>query len=175
MKSLCSTIGPVNLEFYTGNWVFNTMTMDKDENIFLSQPQLGSSTITFFGGLKSNTISLYLTDIAHHHLGVGILFVLSSHLYCLLMKAVAHRGNDVSNPHAFAYHFILGLHKSLHLDLSLGCTGLAVITSVLASQISLVTPYVYLCYDYITRLALYVHHQYIGSTLMMASMPHAAF
>ena len=52
--------------------------------------------------------------------------------------------------------------KSLHLDLSLGCTGLAVITSVLASQISLVTPYVYLCYDYITRLALYVHHQYFG-------------
>jgi len=45
---------------------------------------------------------------------------------------------------------------------------------VLASQISLVTPYVYLCYDYITRLALYVHHQYIGSTLMMASMAHAA-
>ena len=84
------------------------MTMDKDENIFLSQPHAGSSTITFFGGLKSNTISLYLTDIAHHHLGVGIL---SSHLYCLLMKAVAHRGNDVSNPHAFAYHFILGLHK----------------------------------------------------------------
>jgi hypothetical protein len=75
------------------------------------------------------------------------------------MKAVANRGNDVSNPHAFAYHFILGLHKSLHLDLSLGCTGLAVITSVLASQISLVTPYVYLCYDYLSRLALYVHHQ----------------
>ena len=135
------------------------MTMDKDENIFLSQPHAGSSTITFFGGLKSNTISLYLTDIAHHHLGVGILFVLSSHLYCLLMKAGSSDLSDLlaievmmSLTHlSFAYHFILGLLKSLHLDLSLGCTGLAVITSVLASQISLVTPYVYLCYDIIFR------------------------
>jgi len=25
------------------------------------------SPLTFLGGLKSNTISLYLTDIAHHH------------------------------------------------------------------------------------------------------------
>ena len=28
------------------------------------------SYLTFFGGLKSNTTSLYLTDIAHHHLAI---------------------------------------------------------------------------------------------------------
>jgi len=67
--------------------------MDKDDNIFNTSPHAGLSTITFFGGLKSNTISLYLTDIAHHHLGVGIRFVLSSHLYCSFMKAVANRGS----------------------------------------------------------------------------------
>ena len=39
------------------------------------------STVTFLGGFKSNTISLYLTDIGHHHLGVGLLFVWASHLY----------------------------------------------------------------------------------------------
>lgn len=44
--------------FYTNNWVLYS-----------------SSIFTFLGGLKSNTISLSLTDIAHHHLGVGILFV----------------------------------------------------------------------------------------------------
>jgi photosystem I P700 chlorophyll a apoprotein A2 len=149
---------------YTGNWVYDIAPMDKDSNIFTCPTHAGSSLITFFGGLKSNTISLYLTDIAHHHLGVGILFVLSSHLYCLLYKATI-------------LVQLLGSHRNIHLSLSLGCTLIhsdylliAVITSVLASQISLVTPYVYLCYDYITRLALYV----IGSTLMMASMTHAA-
>ena len=29
-----------------------------------------STNLTFFGGLKSNTTSLYLTDIAHHHLAI---------------------------------------------------------------------------------------------------------
>jgi len=137
-------ISTINVcEFYTGNWVYDIAAMDKDENILSHSHHAGSSLLTFFGGLKSNTISLYLTDIAHHHLVIGILFVLSSHLYCLLYKAVAHRGKDVSNPHAKACAIIMGLHKSLHLDLSLGCTGLAVYTSVLAEQISLVTPYVY--------------------------------
>ena len=62
----------------------------------------------------------------------------------------------------------------MHLELSLGCTGLATIISVTAKQISVaLVPYVYLCYDYITRVALYVHHEYIASTLMMATIPHA--
>jgi len=70
--------------------------MDKDPNIFSHSAHSGSSTITFFGGLKSNTISLYLTDIAHHHICLGILFVLSSHVYSLVYKAVGHFStNDV--------------------------------------------------------------------------------
>ena len=64
---------------FDGNWENDIAPMDKDD----------------FGGLKSNTISLYLTDIAHHHLGVGILFVLSSHLY----KAVASQISLCVNEH----------------------------------------------------------------------------
>ena len=129
---------------------------NKDENIFSHPAHSGSSTITFFGGLKSNTISLYLTDIAHHHLGVGILFVLSSHFLLVSVSVLE------------------GAKRRWQAYLIINCTVLAVITSVLAPQISLVTPYVYLCYDYITISALYVHHEYIGSTLMMGSMAHAA-
>jgi photosystem I P700 chlorophyll a apoprotein A2 len=50
--------------FYTNNW-----------------SRYSSEIFTFLGGLKSNTISLYLTDIAHHHIATGILFILASHLY----------------------------------------------------------------------------------------------
>ena len=35
-------------------------------------------------------------------------------------------------------------------------------------------PYVYLAYDYITSVSLYVHHQYVASLLMMAAFAHGA-
>ena len=92
---------------------------------------------TFLGGLKSNTISLYLTDIAHHHLGVGILFVWARHLYLSLYKAFGHR--------------IRPLAKSLQLQLSLSLVGLSLILkqvyamhiriSLLAGQMYSLTPY----------------------------------
>lgn len=53
--------------FYTGNWVlFFDGHLDKDNHIFRSTYGAANtiSSLTFAGGLKSNTISLYLTDIA---------------------------------------------------------------------------------------------------------------
>ena len=170
-----------SVQFYTANWIYDIASMDKDQNIYSHPAHTGSSTITFFGGLKSNTISLYLTDIAHHHLSLGILFVLGSHVYSLVYKGVGNYsrssslGNDVCIGNPPALLLIALLWKSLHLELSLGCTTLAMITSVIAEQISVVlVPYVYLCYDYITTVALYVHHEYIASTLMMATILHAS-
>ena len=46
------------------------------------------SYLTFFGGLKSNTTSLYLTDIAHHHLAIGITFIHTGHLYSSFRAAL---------------------------------------------------------------------------------------
>jgi hypothetical protein len=46
--------------------------------------RLFASSLTFFGGLKPDTMSLYLTDIGHHHLAVGILFLVLAHLYSSL-------------------------------------------------------------------------------------------
>ena len=55
---------------------------------------------------------------------------------------------------------------------SLGCTRLATITSVVGQQVYSLRAYIYLCYDYITTLALYVHHQYIASFFVMATLAH---
>lgn len=162
-------------QFYTANWIDDIVYNDKDQNIYFHSAHSGSSIITFFGGLKSNTIALYLTDIAHHHLSLGILFVLVSHVYSSFYKGFSNQSqlSLYGFGNLSVLLFIVLLSKSLHLELSLGCITLAIITSIMSEQISVVfVPYVYLCYDYITTVALYVHHEYIASTLMMASILH---
>lgn len=128
--------------------------------------------LTFLGGLKSNTLSLYLTDIAHHHLGVGILFVWFGHVYVSLEKGFGHRIRCV-----FHYEGVLSLviaqKNSLHLQLSLALAGCCVITSVVGQQMYSLTPYLYLSYDYIRTVGLYVHHSWIASFLMMGSFAHS--
>ena len=125
-------------------------------------------SITFLGGLKSNTISLYLTDIAHHHLAIGILFVWASHVYFTFHKAFGYRTRDV------LYIAFIALRKSVHSLLVKILTGIAVVTSVLAQHIYSLTPYFYLSYDYIRTVALYVHHSWIALFLMIASFAHFA-
>ena len=158
--------------FYTADWVLYSTDIDKDNHIFRSTLAGGQAILTFLGGLKSNTISLYLTDIAHHHLGVGILFVWATHLYLSLYKGFAHRIRDVFFVNGNSGPMIRGLGKSLHLELSLGEGGSSVITSVVAEHIYSLTPYLYLSYDYITSVALYVHHSWIASFAMMGSFGH---
>ena len=145
--------------FYTGNWVLYS--------------HITQAILTFNGGLKSNTISLYLTDIAHHHLGVGILFVWASHVYSTLYKGFGHRIRDVFFVNGNSGPMILKLGKSVDLQLSLALGGSCGITSVVAQDIYSLTPYLYLSYDYIILVALYVHHSWIASILMMGSFAHA--
>ena len=122
--------------------------------------------LTFNGGLKSNTISLYLTDIAHHHLASGILFVWASHVYLSLYKAFGYRNYLNCMPRA--------LGKSLHIHLALALGGCGVTTSVVGQHIYSLTPYLYLSYDYIRTVALYVHHSWIAEFLMIATFAHFA-
>lgn len=158
--------------FYTGNWVLYSLDIDND-HIFRSTVGPPQAILTFLGGLKSNTISLYLTDIAHHHLGVGILFVWASHVYLSLYKGFGHRIRDVFFVNGNSGPMIPPLGKSVDLQLSLALGGSCVITSVVAQDIYSLTPYLYLSYDYIILVALYVHHSWIASFLMMGSFAHA--
>jgi photosystem I P700 chlorophyll a apoprotein A2 len=134
----------------------------------LAPKSLPEPTLTFFGGLKPDTMSLYLTDIAHHHLAVGVLFIVLTDLYC----AVAP--NWWPLPESAQKHKTLtGLAlNQLHLQLSLACAVAGYMASVVSQHTYSLLPYQYLSYDYVTTLALYVHHQYIASFLMMAFMSH---
>ena len=83
------------LAFYKGCVVALSSNMDKDNHIWGSSYGAGESVLTLFGGLKSNTVSLYLTDITHHHLALGILLILSSHIYSSLYKGFGHKIRDI--------------------------------------------------------------------------------
>jgi len=147
--------------FYTGNWALYSSGVDDDH------------TLTFLGGFKSDTASLYLTDIAHHHLAVGVLFVWAGHVYSSVAKGFGHRIRDVLFVNGNSGSMISHICKSLHLQLSLALAGVSVITSVVAQHIYSLTPYPYLSYDYVTFVALYVHHSWIAELLMMGSFAHA--
>ena len=165
--------------FYTGNWVLYSLDIvgagsrKYQHGCCDLQGRCDLPILTFLGGLKSNTISLYLTDIAHHHLGVGILFVWASHVYLSLYKGFGHRIRDVFFVNGNSGPMIPPLGKSVDLQLSLALGGSCVITSVVAQDIYSLTPYLYLSYDYIILVALYVHHSWIASFLMMGSFAHA--
>ncbi len=101
----------------------SVQAFDIDNHIFRSTLGAGQAILTFLGGLKSNTISLYLTDIAHHHLGVGILFVWASHLYLSFYKGFGHRIGDVFVNLYANGPMIRPLGKSVQLQLSLALAG----------------------------------------------------
>jgi photosystem I P700 chlorophyll a apoprotein A2 len=133
--------------------------------------------LTFNGGLNWIwTHSLYLTDIAHHHLASGILFVWASHVYLSLFKAFGYRTRSVLliAGHVSSSLISRPLGKSLHLKLAQDCTTCGLITAAMNQHIYSLTPYLYLSYDYIRTVALYVHHSWIAEFLMIATFAHKA-
>jgi photosystem I P700 chlorophyll a apoprotein A2 len=104
---------------------------------------------------------------------VGILFVWASHLYLSFYKGFGHRIGDVFVNLFGNGPMIRPLGKSVQLQLSLALAGSCLITSVLGQQMYSLTPYLYLSYDYIRTVALYLHHSWIASFLMMATFAHA--
>ena len=50
--------------------------------IFLVQSEgAGDAILTFLGGFHPQTQSLWLTDIAHHHLAIAVVFIVAGHMY----------------------------------------------------------------------------------------------
>ena len=50
-------------------------------NLFTLNWEALGSGLTSFGGLQPATESLWMSDIAHHHLAVGVVFILAGHMY----------------------------------------------------------------------------------------------
>nr|YP_009532723.1 photosystem I P700 apoprotein A1 [Pedobesia claviformis]AYC65271.1 photosystem I P700 apoprotein A1 [Pedobesia claviformis] len=135
--------------------------------------------LTFKGGLNPITGGLWLTDIAHHHLAVGILFLFAGHMYQTNwdmghdMKVLldAHEGPYTGNGHEGLYEILL---KSRHAQLSVNLAMLGSLSIIVAHHMYAMPPYPYLATDYGTQLSLFTHHVWIGGFCIVGAAAHAA-
>lgn len=156
----------------SGQWSLLASQIDSTSHIFGTQPGAGSALLTFMGGINPLDGAIHLTDIAHHHLAIGILFIWAGHIYTSFTRGLGHRMFNIT----FVSGFKLGAYnivRSLHLQLALALLSLSVATAAVAHQSYVSPSYPYISYDYVTTLALYVHHNWISSFLMVGSFAHA--
>ena len=153
----------------TGDWIVYSLSSDSAAHIHGCTQYSGHSILTFIGGLKSATYSLHLTDIAHHHLALGAVTVWTAHLYISIHNSIGHRVRDISSASMLS---VLTSSRSLDLELSISLVAVAQTSSYLAQHIYCLPAYVFIASDYVTVLAIYVHHTWIAAFCLLGSMVH---
>ncbi len=172
--------------FFTGNWGVYAENPDTTAHLFGTADGAGTAILTFLGGFHPETQSLWLTDMAHHHLAIAVIFIIAGHMYRTNF-GIGHSIKEMLNsksglvggksegqfnlPHQGLYDTI---NNSLHFQLSLALAALGVVTSLVAQHMYSLPPYAFLAQDYTTQAALYTHHQYIAGFLMVGAFAHAA-
>jgi len=180
-----TSIGDIQIIINKSEWsywpVYLALNPDKPIHIFGTSEGAGTAVLTFTGGFHPQTGALWLTDIAHHHLAIAIIFIVAGHMYHTTW-GIGHSLKEILESHIPPNGF-LGLgHKglfdtitdSLHIQLGLALAGLGVITSLVAQHMYALNPYVFLSEDYTAQVSLYVHHQFIAGFLMVGAFAHGA-
>ena len=147
---------------------------DTANHIFGTAQGAGTAILTFLGGFHPQTESLWLTDMAHHHLAIAVIFIVAGHMY-RTNWGIGHSIKDILNAHRPPSGKLGAGHKnlydtvnnSLHFQLGLALASLGVITSLVAQHMYALPPYAFIAKDYTTQAALYTHHQYIAGFLAM--------
>lgn len=174
------------LPFFTGNWGVYAQNPDTANHVFGTATGSGEAILTFLGGFHPQTESLWLTDIAHHHLAIAVLFIIAGHMYRTnfgighSMKEImeAHNppkgtpfGGMIGDGHKGIYDTY---NNSLHFQLGWHLACLGVITSLVAQHMYSLPSYAFIARDYTTQAALFTHHEYIAGFLMVGAFAHGA-
>ncbi|MGC1219309.1 MAG: photosystem I core protein PsaB [Phormidesmis sp.] len=172
--------------FFTGNWGVYAQNPDTAGHLFGTSTGSGDAILTFLGGFHPQTQSLWLTDMAHHHLAIAVIFIIAGHMYRTNF-GIGHSIKDILNTHrppeGTPFGGALGaghkglydtLNNSLHFQLALALASLGVITSLVAQHMYAMPPYAFIAQDFTTTAALYTHHQYIAGFIMMGAFAHGA-
>ncbi|MFN5465955.1 MAG: photosystem I core protein PsaB [Cyanobacteriota bacterium] len=170
--------------FFTGNWGVYAQNPDAAGQLFGTSTGAGTAILTFLGGFHPQTESLWLTDIAHHHLAIGCIFVIAGHMYRTNF-GIGHSIREILDAHnppkgtpgnLGAGHKGLydTINNSLHFQLGLALASLGVVTSLVAQHMYSLPSYAFIARDYTTQAALYTHHQYIAIFLMCGAFAHGA-
>ena len=99
-----------------------------------------SDFLTFKGGLNPVTGGLWLSDIAHHHLAIAVLFIFAGHMYRTnwgighSMKEIleAHKGPFTGEGHTGLYEI---LTTSWHAQLAINLAMLGSLTIIFQSSL----------------------------------------
>ncbi len=178
-RSMTSTTVANSLtELTSGSWISYAAEVDSQSHIHGSLIGRGESLLTFIGSLSSTSNSLQLTDIVHHHLAIGIIAIWSGHMYRSIVSGLGNRMREIthasSSSNTGQYSSLLVASSGYELELCISLSGLGVVTSVVAQHLYSLPAYIYLASEYTTVIGIYVHHQWIGSILMLGSLTHAS-
>jgi photosystem I P700 chlorophyll a apoprotein A1 len=135
--------------------------------------------LTFRGGVNPVTGSLWLSDVAHHHLALSVLFIVAGHMYRTnwgighSMREIleAHKGPFTGEGHKGLYEI---LTHSWHAQLAINLAMLGSTSIVVAHHMYAMPPYPYIGVDYPTQLSLFTHHMWIGGFCIVGGGAHAA-
>ena len=138
-----------------------------------------SDFLTFKGGVNPVTGGLWLTDTAHHHLAIAVLFLVAGHMYRTIfgighnMKDIleAHKGPFTGEGHKGIYEI---LTTSWHAQLSINLALLGSLSIIVAHHMYSMPPYPYMAIDYAAQLSLFTHHTWIGGFCIVGAGAHAA-
>jgi photosystem I P700 chlorophyll a apoprotein A1 len=142
-----------------------------------------SDFLTFKGGLNPVTGSLWMTDIAHHHEAIAVMFIVAGHMYRTnwgighSIKEI-HEGQKgdpllfpATNGHDGLYDFMTNSwHAQLAVNLAIGGS----VSIIVAQHMYAMPPYPYQAIDYPTQIGLFTHHIWIGGFLIVGAGAHAA-
>ncbi|NEO04303.1 MULTISPECIES: photosystem I core protein PsaA [unclassified Moorena] len=138
-----------------------------------------SDFLTFHGGLNPVTGGLWLSDTAHHHLALGVLFIIAGHMYRNTygvghsMKEIleAHKGPFTGEGHKGLYEI---LTTSWHAQLAINLAMVGSLSIIVAHHMYAMPPYPYIATDYGTQLSLFTHHMWIGAFCIVGGAAHGA-
>nr|YP_009326859.1 photosystem I P700 chlorophyll a apoprotein A1 [Caulerpa racemosa]ANJ70717.1 photosystem I P700 chlorophyll a apoprotein A1 [Caulerpa racemosa] len=138
-----------------------------------------SDFLTFKGGLNPITGGLWLTDTAHHHLAIAVIFIIAGHMYRTNfgighnMKEIleAHKGPLTGEGHTGLYEI---LTTSWHAQLAINLALFGSLSIIVAHHMYAMPPYPYLATDYGTQLSLFTHHMWIGGFCIAGAGAHGA-
>jgi photosystem I P700 chlorophyll a apoprotein A1 len=138
-----------------------------------------SDFLTFKGGLNPVTGGLWLSDVAHHHLALSVLFIFAGHMYRTnwgvghSMKEIleAHKGPYTGDGHKGLYEILI---TSWHAQLAINLAMIGSLSIIVSHHMYAMPPYPYIATDYPTQLSLFTHHMWIGGFCVVGAAAHAA-
>ena len=167
--------------FFSLNWGVYAQNPDTASHVFGTSEGAGTAILTFLGGFHPQTEALWLTDIAHHHLAIAVIFIIAGHMYRTNF-GIGHSIKEILDTHKPPQGGLGEGHKglydtlnnSLHFQLALALASLGTVTSLVAQHMYSLPSYAFIAKSYTTQAALYTHHQYIAGFLVTGAFAHGA-